>query len=223
MAKLAKKEKKEGENDLNKQSFVIQKGVSRSGRAIKPKTLFGEPLIEIASTKSNKSKEKLESLKSVAKVVKKPKTKVSEKKTPKKVSPKKSQNSAPKFTTVDISKIIGTKNDVVSPKTVVSPKKPAEKTCHHVKSPSEWTYEERQKEINSLRAQLKKLEALQEAERKARTTTNHVEEKKKVVEKKIVVKKTSPKPLPTKVVASTSDGRPSRVIKPTWKAIEGVE
>lgn len=230
MTKATKHEKATG-SDLNKQSFVIQKGVSRSGRAIKPKTIFGETIIEIAKKTKNNENSVVKVVKpKVAKVQSKPVTKKSPAKKEvvktavlnskpsspiAKLSPKSSPTIPKGFTPVDIAAIISAKQIVVKPKSdaVVSPK-PAK--VNHVASPKspplqkqkQMTYEEREKEIKMLRARLKKLEAEQEAEKKARAkTTTNVKKVVKKVEKLPVAK-------------NVSDERPARVKKPTWKAIE---
>lgn len=237
MTKATKPEKTSG-SDMNKESIVIQKGTSRSGRAIKPKTIFGETIIEIA--KQTKNYEKGDSLKASSKVVKKvlkpaAKKSVAVKKEvteqTNKVTPKMSP--IPEgFTPVDITAIISAKqqNDVKAKSVVakvvaVSPANKVNnvpKTIVLTRSPvpqKQMTYEEREKEIQMLRARLKKLEAEQEAERKIRA--NKTNDVKKVPEK--VVKKTVVKPKTVaekKVVTAVTDDRPARVKKPTWKAME---
>lgn len=222
MAKAAKQEKA-ASSDLNKQSFVIQKGTSRSGRAIK-------------------NNAKSDSLKGVkVKVVKKVTQPVPEKsveakkevvKTPVTTSPTVSPKGSPipeGFTPVDIRAIISSKqqNDA-KPKTVVakvvavSPATNANNiTKTIVLSPvkKQLTYEQREKEIQVLRARLKKLEEEQETERKARAKVNNANKvPEKVVKKTVVAKQVAPKRVTD--TATTSDNRPARVKKPTWKAME---
>lgn len=238
MAKAAKQEKA-ASSDLKKQSFVIQKGTSRSGRAIKPKVIFGNTVVEIAKQAKNNAKS--DSLKGVVKVVKKVTQPVPEKsveakkevvKTPVTTSPTVSPKGSPipeGFTPVDIRAIISSKqqNDA-KPKTVVakvvavSPATNANNiTKTIVLSPvkKQLTYEQREKEIQVLRARLKKLEEEQETERKARAKINNANKvPEKVVKKTVVAKQVAPKRVTD--TATTSDNRPARVKKPTWKAME---
>uniref|UniRef100_A0A336KLJ1 CSON010894 protein n=1 Tax=Culicoides sonorensis TaxID=179676 RepID=A0A336KLJ1_CULSO len=242
MTKTATKNDKQNDKiSLSQNSHAIQKGVSRSGRQIKPKTIFGDMIVEFpkkieSSTETVKSSKPVKSQQNVTK--KKPAP-------PKKTEVK--QNSVAKPTNTQITKKVSengpTPKEKESPKPVAALPKgfiPVDITAIISKSPQPGdnptspqkvvvvrkivspqkensSYEEREKEIYALRARLKQLEALQEAERKRRGLESKTENAKKSI--KVVnatskpVEKKDSKPL-------TIDDRPARVKKPTWKAIE---
>ncbi|XP_063706893.1 transcriptional regulatory protein AlgP-like [Culicoides brevitarsis] len=98
MARNANKQvKAQKGSDLNKNSVVIQKGISRSGRAIKPKAIFGESVVELVKAKNNEKAAKTAKSKVAAKkAAEKTEKKVSEKKVAEKAQEKKVEKTSEK-------------------------------------------------------------------------------------------------------------------------------
>lgn len=232
MAKTTKQEKSGG-SEIHK--IVIQKGVSRSGRAIKPKAIFGETIIEIA-----KNNAKVDSLKAIAKVVK-PKpaksgkdSKQIAKKSPAKmevlkkpaasvlnlnttpvsnVSPKLSPKSSPTipkgFTPVDISAIMSAKQVVVKPKTDAVVTVPQRNNVNNLSKVV--SLKRKQSTFEEREKEIKALRA------RLKTLEALQEEERKARAKTINAGKVVKK---TEKATVVSDDRPARAKKPTWKAIE---